>query len=50
MEEDAPMVMEKWNVLMAGQPVTFDMRHVFIGVQCAITYLANNRVGGRTVR
>lgn len=26
MEEDAPMVMEKWNVLMAGQPVTFDMR------------------------
>lgn len=24
------MVMEKWNVLMAGQPVTFDMRHVLL--------------------
>lgn len=30
MEEDAPMVMEKWNVLMGGQPVTFDMRHVLL--------------------
>jgi hypothetical protein len=26
MEEDAATVMEKWNVLMAGTPVTFDMR------------------------
>jgi len=27
MEEDAPTVMEKWNVLMGGQPVTFEMRN-----------------------
>jgi hypothetical protein len=28
MEEDAATVMEKWKVLMAGTPVTFDMRNV----------------------
>jgi len=27
MEEDAPMVMEQWNVLLGGKPVTFEMRH-----------------------
>ncbi|KAI4738620.1 hypothetical protein E4T50_10910 [Aureobasidium sp. EXF-12298] len=26
MEEDAATVLEKWNILMAGTPVTFDMR------------------------